>query len=185
MRGDLYPKTIGVFGTMEQLLENCTATGPKPGTQERRAAFSPHNQLVLPHIVFTTYYGGGLRAVDITNPFTPVEVGHFFGKPVDRVRWAHEIYADTVMKPDGSGLALMKPSIGPPDLIHFSYVDSYNGYLIFGDINNGLYIVQYTGPHADEIPAQGICLSGNPGAIKPGFEPCPPYGQTNWGTAPQ
>ncbi len=85
------------------------------------------------------------------------------------------------MKPDGSGLAQSKPSAGPPDLIHFSYVDSYNGLLIFGDINNGLYIVRYTGPHADEIPKQGICVPGNPGAVKPGYEPCPPYGQTNWG----
>ncbi len=184
MRGDLYPKTIGVFGTLEQLPENCTATGPKPGTAERRAAFSPHDQLVFPHILFTTYYGGGLLAIDISNPFMPVEVGHFFGKPVDQVRWAHEIASPTVMKGDGSGLALSQPSDGPPDIIAFSYVDSYNGLLAYADVNNGLYLVRYTGPYADEIPSQGICLSGNPGAIRPGYEPCPPYGQTNWGTAP-
>lgn len=181
MRGDLFPKTVGVFGLMEQQFENCTATGHKPGTAEIRGAYSLHNALVLPHIVFATYYGGGLRAIDITNAFSPVEVGYYFGQPVKRIRWAHEIAADTVMKPDGSGLALEKPSLGPPDLIHFSYVVAYNGLLIFADINNGLYIVRYTGPHADEIPKQGICLSGNPGAIKPGFEPCPPYGQFNWG----
>ena len=181
MRGDLYPKTVGVFGLLEQQFENCTATGHKPGTAVVRAAYSLHNALVFPHIVFATYYGGGLRAIDITDAFSPVEVGYYFGQPVKQVRWAHEIAADTVMKPDGSGLAQSKPSAGPPDLIHFSYVDSYNGLLIFGDINNGLYIVRYTGPHADEIPKQGICVPGNPGAVKPGYEPCPPYGQTNWG----
>src|SRR5207249_7309339 len=141
MRGDLYPKTVGVFGLLEQQFENCTATGHKPGTAVVRAAYSLHNALVFPHIVFATYYGGGLRAIDITDAFSPVEVGYYFGQPVKQVRWAHEIAADTVMKPDGSGLAQSKPSAGPPDLIHFSYVDSYNGLLIFGDINNGLYIV--------------------------------------------
>jgi hypothetical protein len=169
---------------MEQLLENCTATGPVAGTQERRAAFSPHDQLVFPHIMFTTYYGGGLRAIDISNPFTPVEVGHFFGKPVDNVRWAHEISDMRVMKPDGSGLAEALPSIGPPDIIAFSFVDSHDGLIAYADVNNGLYLVQYTGPHADEVPATGNCVPGNPGAIQPGYEPCAPYGQTNWGTAP-
>lgn len=181
MHGDLYPKTIGVFGTMEQLFENCGPTGHKRGTAEIRAAYAPHDGLVLPHIMFITYYGGGLRAIDISNPFTPVEVGYFFGKPVEKVRWAHEIADKTVMKTDGSGLAVSTPNLGAPDIIAFSYVLSYNGLLAYADVHNGLYIVRYTGPHADEIPKQGICLSGNPGAIKPGFEPCPPYGQTSWG----
>lgn len=180
MRGDLYPETIGTFGTQEQLFENCGPNGEVEGTSQRRAAYSWHNALVLPNIVFATFYGGGLRAIDISVPFNPVEVGHYFGRPVDEVRWAHEIADETVLRDDG--LALMKPSIGQPDLIHFSYVVSYNGNLIFADINNGLYIVKYTGPHAEEIPAEGNCVSGNPGAVEPGYEPCPPYGQTDWGT---
>lgn len=182
MRGDLFPKTVGVYGTMEQLFENCTATGHKPGTAQIRGAYSPHDGLVFPHIMFITYYGGGLRAIDISNPFTPVEVGYFFGKPVDKVRWAHEIAAKPQMKPDGSGLAVSQPNLGRPDIIAFSFVLSYNGLLAYADVNNGLYIVRYTGPYANEIPKEGICIAGNPGAIKPGFEPCPPYGQTNWGT---
>lgn len=179
MRGDLFPKTVGVYGTVEQFFENCTRTGHKPGTAEIRAAYSPHDGLVFPNIMFITYYGGGLRAVDISNPFTPVEVGYFFGKPVDKVRWAHEIAEKVVMKPDGKALSM--PNSGPPDIIAFSFVLSYNGLLAYADVHNGLYIVRYTGPYAGEIPKQGICLAGNPGAIRPGFEPCPPYGQTNWG----
>lgn len=64
------------------------------------------------NILFSTtyYYGGGLPVIDISNPFTTVEVGYFFGKPVTTVRWAHEIADKPVMKNVGSGLALRHPS---------------------------------------------------------------------------
>src|SRR5207245_7347513 len=64
--------------------------GHKPGTAVVRAAYSLHNALVFPHIVFATYYGGGLRAIDITDAFSPVEVGYYFGQPVKQVRRSEE-----------------------------------------------------------------------------------------------
>jgi hypothetical protein len=60
----------------------------------------------------------------------------------------------------------------------FSYAVVKNGgYVIYADIHSGLYVLKYTGPHKREIPNVGNCLSGNPGAITPGYEPCVPYGR--------
>ena len=50
-----------------------------------------------------------------------------------------------------------------------------NGYVVYSDSNAGLQVLKYTGPHAEEIPATGLCISHNPSVVKPGFEPCPPY----------
>lgn len=50
---------------------------------------------------------------------------------------------------------------------------------IYADVHSGLYILRYMGPHADEIPDEGNCIADNG---QEGYEPCPPYGQTNWGT---
>lgn len=57
----------------------------------------------------------------------------------------------------------------------------HDGYLIYVDVHSGLCVLEYHGPHAEEIPDEGNCISGNPGGVEPGFEPCPPYGQTDWG----
>jgi hypothetical protein len=147
------------------------------------AWFSPHDQLVFPHIVFTTYYGAGLRAVDISDPFRPIQVGFYLNKPVERVRWcSYGPCLPPVLRPDG--LAREVPTFGPPDVFAFSYVDAYNGHIIYADVHSGLYILKYSGPHAEEVPEEGICLSGNAGGVEPGFEPCAPYGQTNWTVVP-
>jgi hypothetical protein len=187
LRGDLYPKTLSHFGTEEQKLENCGPDGWKPGTAPLTTSwFSPHDGLVLPNVAIVTYYGGGLRAVDISNPFILREAGYFINKPVDEVRWA-SYGAQGEFVPFGAapGQARMRPTVGTPQVFAFSYVLSHNGYVIYADVHSGLYVLKYKGPYADTIPDTGICLTGNPGAIAPGYEPCPPYGkwdtpENNW-----
>ena len=69
------------------------------------------------------------------------------------------------------------PTVGLPMVLAFSYVLSHNGYLIYSDVNSGLYILKYTGPQNQQIPQTGNCVAGNPGAVAPGYDPCPPYGK--------
>lgn len=179
LRGDRNPETVGVFGLPEQRMENCGKDGWKSGTVAFPAWFSPHNAVVFPNVAFATYYGAGLRAIDISNPSIPVEAGYFFNEPVAEVRWAsYGIQGETEEREDGR--AVRRPAPGPNHMFAFSYPVVHDGYLVYVDVHSGLYVLDYDGPHADEIPEKGNCLSGNPGAVEPGFEPCPPYGRTDW-----
>ncbi len=178
LRGDLYPKTVGYYGTEEQRPENCGRFGFLPGTAPATSSwFSPHDGLTFPNLAIWTYYGAGLRAVDISNPFMLREAGVFINKPVEAVRWAS--YGDQGSDVPGGpdGLLRMRPTATPPAVFAFSYVLSKDGYVIYADIHSGLYVLRYKGPHHGEIPQSGVCLSGNPGAVAPGYEPCPPYGK--------
>jgi hypothetical protein len=176
LRGDLYPTPLSHFGTEEQKLENCGANGFKPGTAPLTSSwFSPHNGLVFPNLALVTYYGAGLRAIDISNPYILREVGYFINAPVGTVRWAS-------LGPTGDwgtdpGQVRTVPTVGLPMVLAFSYVLSHNGYVIYSDVNSGLYILKYTGPQNQQIPQTGNCLAGNPGAVAPGYDPCPPYGK--------
>ena len=176
LRGDLYPTPLSHFGTDEQKLENCGPDGFKPGTAPLTSSwFSPHNGLVFPNLAFVTYYGAGLRAIDISNPLILREVGYFINAPVGTVRWAsYGIAGDWGSDP---GRVRSVPTVGRPMVLAFSYVLSHNGYVIYADVHSGLYILKYTGPHNEDIPQVGNCLTGNPGAVAPGYDPCPPYGK--------
>src|SRR5262249_6747035 len=89
LRGDAFPKEVGYYGTEEQRFENCGESGFKPGTAPLTSSwFSAHDGVVFPDLAIYTYYGAGLRAVDISNPFMLREAGAFINKPVAQVRWA-------------------------------------------------------------------------------------------------
>jgi hypothetical protein len=179
LRGDLFPKTVGYYGLEEQNPEYCGENGFKPGTAPPTSSwFSPHDGITFPNLAIWTYYGAGLRAVDISNPYMLRESGAFINKPVNRVRWAS--YGDQGSDVPGgpNGLLRERPTATPPAVFAFSYaVVKHGGYVIYADIHSGLYVLKYTGPHRREIPKVGNCLSGNPGANAPGYEPCAPYGR--------
>jgi len=176
LRGDLYPTPLSHFGTEEQKFEYCGPNGFMPGTAPLTSWFSPHQGLVFPDLAIVTYYGAGLRAIDISSPFILREVGFFINAPVDTVRWAsYGLMGNWVPAPGGQLRTV--PTVGRPTVFAFSYVLSHNGYIIYSDVHSGLYILKYTGPRNDEIPQLGNCLTGNPGAVAPGYDPCPPYGK--------
>lgn len=175
LRGDLYPTPFSNYATEEQKLENCGADGFKPGTAPlTNAWFSPHQALVFPNLAVLTYYTAGLRAIDISNPFVIREVGHFINAPVPSVRWASYGVAGNWW---AQGEVPRVPTVGPPMVFAFSSVISHRGYIIYSDVHSGLYVLRYTGPRSAEVPQVGICLTGNPGAIAPGYDPCPPFGK--------
>jgi len=72
---EITPMLIGTIAQADSVVENCLAQ-PKPPGATIRPMMHAHNPTVLPHIVFVGWLGHGLRAIDITNPFDPREVGH-------------------------------------------------------------------------------------------------------------
>jgi len=178
MRGDLNPVMIGGYGTPEQRPENCTREGFRKGPPV--PFFSPHDAIVFPDLAIVTYYGAGLRAIDIANPHLPVEAGYFFNKPV-KVRWCSYVAClPPVIGADG--LPESRPTAGDEQMFTFSFPFTKDGFVFYIDIHSGLYVLRYHGPHADEIPENTLCLADNQ---RDGYEPCAPYGQTNWGTPGQ
>lgn len=172
-----YQCLVNVGGTEVETRQ--VAMHGKPGTAPLTSSwFSPHEALVFPNLAIVTYHGAGVRAIDVSNPFIMRELGYFINAPVQTVRWASwGITGEFVPFGAAPGQVRMRPTVGPPMVVAFSYVLSRNGYLIYADINSGLYILKYTGSRNEEIPQVGVCLTGNPGAIAPGYEPCPPYGK--------
>jgi hypothetical protein len=72
---EVTPMLIGTIAQADSVVENCLAQ-PRPPGSTIRPMMHAHNPTVLPHIVFVGWLGHGLRAIDISNPFNPREVGH-------------------------------------------------------------------------------------------------------------
>lgn len=183
-RGDLFPRIVGVFGLPENQVDRCPVEGVLPGpntlTAERlRTSHTIHNVLAFPNIMFATWYGGGLRAIDVSNPYTPFELGFFFNKPAPEVRWCGEetraVRSCADPEKGSDGLPVRVRQINPPDVFARSYPITMNGHIVYSDENMGVYVLKYTGPRGNEVPSRGICIAHNPNVTSRGFEPCPPY----------
>jgi hypothetical protein len=72
---EITPMLVGAIAQADSVVENCLAQ-PKPPGSTIRPMMHAHNPTVLPHIVFVGWLGHGVRAIDISNPFDPREVGH-------------------------------------------------------------------------------------------------------------
>jgi hypothetical protein len=77
------PVLIGAFAIPDNQMEECVAqaiTEPN-GEPRRNVPQQNHNPTVFRNLVFTSWYGHGLRAIDISNPYNPREVGHALPLP--------------------------------------------------------------------------------------------------------
>ena len=75
VESEITPMMVGALAQSDSLVENCVAQ-PKPPGALIRPMMHAHNPTVLPNLVFVGWLGHGVRAVDISNPFDPREVGH-------------------------------------------------------------------------------------------------------------
>ena len=132
------PHIIGQY----KLLQNTSAYTPAPGENEFNS-YSSHNPTVLRNLIFDSWHSGGEQAIDVSDPASPVQAGWFSPTPLAAV--ANE---DPAL------------SRGPNKVVVWSFPIIRDGLIYVIDIRNGLYVLRYTGPHADE--AAGISfLEGN------------------------
>jgi hypothetical protein len=94
-------------------------------------------------LAIVAWHSGGLQVSDISNPVNPVQSGFFAPTPLASVAT------------EDSAL-----SRGPNKVVMWSYPIIQNGLIYVIDIRNGLYILQYTGPHSADIASIGF-LEGN------------------------
>jgi hypothetical protein len=77
------PVMIGAFAVPDNRLEECLDQAvTEPSGEPRRRVFQQnHNPTVFKNLVFNGWYGHGIRAIDISNPYMPREVGHAITLP--------------------------------------------------------------------------------------------------------
>jgi hypothetical protein len=78
VESEITPIMVGAFAVPDNTLEECLdqATTEPNGQPRRRIAQQNHNPTVFKNLVFNTWYSHGLRAIDISIPMMPREVGH-------------------------------------------------------------------------------------------------------------
>jgi hypothetical protein len=136
------PKLAGQFRIPEN---DCAKAKAANGT------FTAHNQTTFPSLALLTWYAGGLRAVDVSDPNRPVEAGVFVPKatePAPDVR-------DTRLFFPGSEVDRRTGAM-------WSYPVVQDGLVYVVDIDLGLYVLRYTGPHADQV-RKAAYVEGNSG----------------------
>jgi hypothetical protein len=125
------PSVVGAYGTPENDPAAC-------GTSETLdGAFTSHNPLVIDALAFVSWYAGGLRAVDLTDPAAPVEVGVFLPDPLPAVA------ADDF-------------TLGSYPIRIWSSPVVREGLIYVVDIRNGLFVLRYTGPRAAAVTAVAL-----------------------------
>ena len=75
VESEITPMMIGALAQSDSMVQNCVAQAKVPGATIRPMMHA-HNPTVLPNLVFVGWLGHGVRAIDISNPFNPREVGH-------------------------------------------------------------------------------------------------------------
>ena len=102
-----------------------------------RGVFGPHspqashNPLYEGKLIFLSYFTGGVRVIDMRNPFQPVEVGHFLARATP---------ASRVIYPPNAG-----PDVKPWPVANTVEVDERGRYLYMADRpNNGLFVLEIT-----------------------------------------
>ena len=135
------PNVPALTGGEFKLRENHCETA-----QQLNGTFTSHNQTVFPNVALLPWYGGGLRAVDISNPKAPVEAGAFVPKPSFEPDFRdNRLYFRTGDRWSGA---------------MWSYPVVQNGLIYVVDIDLGLYVLRYKGKHAKEI-SQAAFVEGN------------------------
>jgi hypothetical protein len=145
----------GQFSLPENDPKKC---GQKNGT------FSSHNPTLFHDVALLTWYAGGLRAVDLSNPSKPHEDGAFVPKPTftPALRDARLFMPAKAKTAGPLPTDSTYPGSTAPQWTGamWSYPVVQNGLIYVVDIDLGLYILRYTGAHAAEV-AHAPFVEGN------------------------
>ncbi|HEV7679951.1 MAG TPA: hypothetical protein VGQ42_15410 [Candidatus Dormibacteraeota bacterium] len=142
-----HPAVVAQYKIDKNQQTSCTAP-TSPGyitvmAEDSFSSYASHNPTVLPDVALVTWHSGGLRAVDLSDPTRPSGAGFYLPTPN-----AYSVTPDPALEPGSNGV------------IAWSYPIIRNGLIYYIDIRNGLYIVRYSGPHANQV--RGVrFLEGN------------------------
>ncbi len=120
-------------------------------------AYTSHNPTLTPHLALITWYSAGLQVFDVSDPLNPGRVAEY--------------------RPAGVSPRSRDPALGNTPAMSWSYPVVRDGLIYVADINQGLVVLRYHGPYAEEV-AQLAFSEGNsnltrPKAAAPSLSPPP------------
>ncbi|MBI3660869.1 hypothetical protein HY230_10435 [Candidatus Acetothermia bacterium] len=121
------PKIVGEYKLPENDEKQCPKDGGPVGI-----TFTSHNPTLTEDLALVTWHAGGLQIIDTTDPAHPKQVGVFYPEPLPKV-------------------GVEDPALGGHPIAMWSYPVIKDGLIYLIDIRNGLYILRYTGPYADQV----------------------------------
>ncbi len=119
---------------------NCDAV---PDETDRTSTFSSHNPTVTEHLALVAWHAAGLQLIDTSDPGNPLQAAAFVPEPLASV-----VTEDPVLS-SGRDMAVV-----------WSYPIVRDGLVYVVDVRNGLFVLSYEGPLADELSGVGF-LEGN------------------------
>lgn len=111
--------------------------------RDRDSSFSSHNPTVAGDLAFVSWHSAGLQAFSLQDPFVPDQVAEFIPIPLDSVATEDPLL-----------------SSGPDKVVMWSYPIIRDGLIYVVDVRNGLYVLRYDGPGAEDLAPIGF-LEGN------------------------
>lgn len=137
------PGVVGEYKLAQNSPAYCAGAEGQDPLNTATTSFSAHNPTVLKDLAFVTWHSGGLQAIDISDPTAPTQAGEYVPAPLPYV-----VTEDPSL------------SLGRSKVVMWSYPIIKDGLVYVVDLRNGLYVLRYTGPHADEVDAVGF-FEGN------------------------
>jgi hypothetical protein len=139
----LAPVVVSQYREPENYAFLCSESEPHP-----RTAYSAHNPTLTPNIAFTAWHSNGLQATSLADPSYPYQIAEFMPEPLPSI-----VMEDPRLSND--------PDTGKGEkVVMWSYPIIKDGLIYVVDLRNGLYILEYHGPHEDEVSSVTF-LEGN------------------------
>ena len=127
-----HPAVVATLSVPENTPSACAAAS--------NGTWTSHNATLTPHLAFITWYSAGLQVFQLDDPTQPVHLAE--------------------LRPAGINPALRDLQLGTTDTLTWSYPILAGGLIYMVDINQGLLVLRYTGPHQDEVAAT-VLAEGN------------------------
>jgi hypothetical protein len=127
-----HPTAVATLSVPENTPATCAAV--------ERGTWTSHNATVSAHLALISWYSAGLQVFQLDQPPGRARVAEY--------------------RPGGVAPAQRDLELGTTDTMTWSYPVIQDGLIFVVDINQGLVVVRYSGPHAEELAGTRF-LEGN------------------------
>jgi hypothetical protein len=108
--------------------------------------YTSHNPTPVGDLAFISWYSSGLQVFDVSNAASPVRLAEF--------------------RPQSVEPGERDRQLGVTSTLTWSYPIVRDGLIFVADINQGLYVLRYQGPHQDQVEQVGFA-EGNSNQFRP------------------